>query len=116
MKAGDNALDGLVTRVQPAKKRQKLSSKAKLEASEQSEDLLQSTQKSKHASESNEHKGQLAALKEKDPEFYNYLLETDKELLEFQTGDSEDDGEEEALEVSPILRCLGIKPLIYALC
>ena len=45
----------------------------------------------KMASEAEQHQSQLAALKDSDPEFYKYLLETDKELLEFQTGDSEDD-------------------------
>ena len=53
----------------------------------------------KKDSESEEHKGQLAALKENDPEFYNYLLETDKELLDFQTGDSDSD-EEQDIEAS----------------
>ena len=56
-------------------------------------------QKSKRKSEGRDHKGQLAALQETDPEFYKYLLETDKDLLEFQTGDSESEGEED-FEVS----------------
>ena len=52
--------------------------------------------KRKRGSESEQHKSQLEALKEKDPEFYKYLLETDKELLEFQAGDTD---EEEDIEV-----------------
>jgi nucleolar complex protein 2 len=34
--------------------------------------------------DANAHKEQLAALAEKDPEFYNYLKENDAELLEFE--------------------------------
>lgn len=44
---------------------------------------------------SSEHKSQLEALKEKDPEFYKYLLDTDKGLLEFGHSDAESDEEEE---------------------
>ena len=51
-----------------------------------------------HRVEADEHKAQLEALKEQDPEFYNYLLQTDKELLEFGEGSEEDD--EEELEAS----------------
>lgn len=57
------------------------------------------SKRGKKASESEEHKSQLAALKENDPEFYKYLLETDKELLEFQTAESESD-EDQDIEVS----------------
>ena len=62
-------------------------------------ELSREDKKRKRASESEEHKSQLAALKENDPEFYTYLLETDKDLLNFQTGDSESD-EEEHIEAS----------------
>lgn len=39
------------------------------------------------------HKEQLERLKEQDPEFFKYLMETDKGLLDFTTGEGED-GEE----------------------
>jgi nucleolar complex protein 2 len=40
-----------------------------------------------------EHQKELAKLKDKQPEFYHYLMENDQDLLEF--GSSEDEGEEE---------------------
>jgi nucleolar complex protein 2 len=52
-------------------------------------------------SESKGHRSELEALKEQDPEFYKYLLETDKDLLEFEADGSDSEGEnEETLEVS----------------
>lgn len=54
-----------------------------------------------------EHKAQLDALKESDPEFYAHLLETDKDLLDFGGGEAddvdengEDDDDEEELEAA----------------
>lgn len=44
--------------------------------------------------EANEHKKQLEFLKEKDPEFYQYMLENDKELLEFSDDDIDEEGED----------------------
>lgn len=40
------------------------------------------------------HKAQLEALKQKDPEFYEYLRSTDAELLGFGEGEEEDEDEE----------------------
>ena len=47
--------------------------------------------KSKSESKSKTHKQTLFNLSEDDPEFYNFLLENDKELLEFSEGDSDID-------------------------
>lgn len=46
-----------------------------------------------------DHKAQLEALKETDPEFYKFMLENDKELLEFgESDDEEQDAEMESEE------------------
>lgn len=47
-------------------------------------------QKKNHLSESHKHKKQLERLKEKDPEFFEYLKEHDKELLQFSDEDSDE--------------------------
>ena len=52
-------------------------------------------------SKSADHKNQLAQLEEKDPEFFKFLKENDKELLDFNDSDtgseveSDDDDEED---------------------
>lgn len=44
------------------------------------------------------HKAQLEKLKEADPEFYEYLAATDKNLLSFGTGEESEEEEEESEE------------------
>ena len=46
--------------------------------------------------EEKQHKADLEALKLHDPEFYEYLQQTDKDLLDFGRSDSESDREEQA--------------------
>ncbi len=51
---------------------------------------------------------ELSKLAEKDPEFFKYLQENDRELLEFNTNaanaDDDDDDEEDVMEdVTPVL-------------
>lgn len=53
-------------------------------------------QNKKYKSDIASHQEQLQALKDQDPEFYEYLQQTDQELLDFgQDGDEEEEEEEE---------------------
>ncbi|KAL8129958.1 hypothetical protein V2J09_019113 [Rumex salicifolius] len=65
------------------------------EFSDEEEEQDDSTlDKSTYRKEAKEHKMNLETLKEKDPEFYQYMLENDKEILEFSDDDlDEEDGE-----------------------
>ena len=49
--------------------------------------------KSTKAKEGSKHKATLDALREKDPEFYKYLEQTDKRLLDFNAGEDEDESD-----------------------
>lgn len=56
---------------------------------EEADEKVQTMSKSKKVAK--EHKEQLHRLQEKDPEFYQFLQEHDKELLEFDDEDNNDD-------------------------
>ncbi|OZJ05338.1 hypothetical protein BZG36_01559 [Bifiguratus adelaidae] len=49
-----------------------------------------SSVKAKISREASKHKAQLESLKEKDPEFYEYLQKNDQELLDFDMSENED--------------------------
>ena len=59
------------------------------------------------AGEGTAHMNELSKLAEKDPEFYKYLQENDRELLDFDPGalQEEDEGEDEEMaeEKTPVL-------------
>lgn len=51
---------------------------------------------------------ELSKLAEKDPEFFKYLQENDRELLEFNTNggqadDDDEDEEEDMVDITPVL-------------
>nr|CAG4638311.1 EOG090X02MG [Cyclestheria hislopi] len=65
------------------------------EADEEDDDDNDSDSNAFVGSEVKKHKATLEKLKTDDPEFYKFLSENDRELLEFDTSDSEDDNEKE---------------------
>ena len=58
---------------------------------EEEEDSEASDSEGEEKSTVKDHKKTLSKLKETDPEFYEFLSENDRALLEFDTSDSEDE-------------------------
>ena len=58
------------------------------------------SQNKQYKTEIASHQAQLEALREQDPEFYEYLQQTDKELLNFGQDDDEEEEEEEMEDAS----------------
>ncbi len=56
-------------------------------------------QRKQYKTEIASHQAQLEALREQDPEFYEYLQQTDQELLKF--GQDDDEEEEGTMEDAP---------------
>ena len=62
------------------------------------------------------HKADLEALKERDPEFYEYLKASDADLLSFGGGMDLSGSDEEALAASEVRRCSKVVQFVGSRC